>query len=359
NVTVLFDGDAAGLRASLRGIDMILEQGMNVKVCTFPEGEDPDSFARKHDYEDLVLYLEENAKDFIQLKASLLAESTRNDPVKKAETIRDIINSIAKIPDRIQREVYVQECARIMDISEEVLFNTLAQIGRKALTEADKRFRQEQQEMEIVHTKTRIEKVDQLNENEKAIIIILLAFGLQEEHFLDYVLKEDEKGALQNVEEIRRMKVYEKIFLELQQDEIEFSNKDFQAIYNRIIALLNSEQALHVEKLNEVLSETQQQIVVDILMNEENEDNELSTNWESSGILVKGKELTLNQWVFQTITMLRMKLIAMLIDEVQEEIAKNNNRATSEQLSDVCNYNDLKKTLSYKFGVVLQHNLLD
>ncbi|MBT8272290.1 MAG: DNA primase, partial [Bacteroidia bacterium] len=124
NITVLFDGDAAGTRASLRGIDLILEQGMNVKVCSFPEGEDPDSFAKNNTLEELSLYLDSKAMDFIQFKASLLFEETKNDPVKKAETIRDIVNSISKIPDQIKKEVYIQECAKIMDISEAVLFST-------------------------------------------------------------------------------------------------------------------------------------------------------------------------------------------------------------------------------------------
>ncbi|MEO0902220.1 MAG: DNA primase, partial [Bacteroidota bacterium] len=97
NITVLFDGDAAGLRASLRGIDLILEQGMNVKVCSFPEGEDPDSFAKNNTYEDVVLYLEENAKDFIQFKTSILTQEAEDDPIKRADTVRDIVNSISKI----------------------------------------------------------------------------------------------------------------------------------------------------------------------------------------------------------------------------------------------------------------------
>jgi len=133
NITVLFDGDAAGLRASLRGIDLILEQGMNVKVCSFPEGEDPDSFAKNNALEDIEHYLSENAKDFIQFKASLLMEEAANDPIKRAETVRDIVQSIAKIPDQIQKEVYIQECAKIMTISENVLYSTLAQIEKKAI----------------------------------------------------------------------------------------------------------------------------------------------------------------------------------------------------------------------------------
>jgi DNA primase len=117
------------LRASVRGIDLILEEGMNVKVCTFLI-EDPDSFAKKTSHDDLVAYLEDNAKDFIQFKASLLMNEAKNDPIKKADLIRDMVVSISKIPDRIQREIYIQECSRIMDISEQVL-STLAQLVQK------------------------------------------------------------------------------------------------------------------------------------------------------------------------------------------------------------------------------------
>ncbi|MFT4577022.1 MAG: DNA primase, partial [Polaribacter sp.] len=131
NITVLFDGDAAGLRASIRGIDLILEQGMNVKVVSFPEGEDPDSFAKSHSDAELKEYLENSAQDFINFKVSLLMKEAKSDPVKKAGLIRDIVTSISKIPDGIQREVYVQECSRIMEISERVLFSELAQLLNK------------------------------------------------------------------------------------------------------------------------------------------------------------------------------------------------------------------------------------
>ena len=131
NITVLFDGDAAGIRASIRGIDLILEQGMNVKVVAFPEGDDPDSFAKARTTEEIQGYLKEHSQDFIQFKTSLLLEETKNDPIKRAELIRDIVSSISKIPNNIQKEIYVQECARIMNISESVLFNELSQILKR------------------------------------------------------------------------------------------------------------------------------------------------------------------------------------------------------------------------------------
>ena len=140
NIVVLFDGDAAGLRASLRGIDLILEQGMNVRVCSFPEGDDPDSFARSHSADDIINFLEEQSQDFIQFKASLLSEEGKNDPVRKAETINEIVESIFKIPDPIKQEIYIQNCSEIMQISENALFSTLAQIKQKNKRKGAKRF---------------------------------------------------------------------------------------------------------------------------------------------------------------------------------------------------------------------------
>ncbi|MDO1499635.1 hypothetical protein Q2T40_05740 [Winogradskyella maritima] len=174
----MFDGDAAGMRASLRGIDLILEQGMNVRVCTFPDGEDPDSFAKSNTEAELREYLTENAKDFIQFKASVLVDEAKNDPIKKAETIRDIVNSIAKIPDQIKREVYIQECARIMDISEEVLFSTLAQISKKEMADANKSIKQEQKAFQVVKSEPKpTAKINVQYELERKIIEILLLYG--------------------------------------------------------------------------------------------------------------------------------------------------------------------------------------
>ncbi|MCX2680433.1 DNA primase [Galbibacter sp. EGI 63066] len=352
NITVLFDGDAAGLRASLRGVDLILEQGMNVKVCTFPEGHDPDSFAREHDHEELVGYLEENATDFISFKASLLANEAKNDPIKKAETIREMVNSIFKIPDRIQREVYIQECSRIMDISEEVLYNTLAQMGKKELADANKKHRQERKKNALNVVKhsgeTVAEKVNQLDELEKSIIAILLFHGDKTESFNDVLLEEDEEGNMVEKEVEVEMKVYEKIFLDLQADETEFANENFRDIYRILIEILNVGGVLKMDDFLQKLTQEQNAVVVDILMNEE---KYALSDWESKDILVKQKDMSVRLWVFQTISMLRLKLLNMLVDDIQEAIGVNNN-AGADQLEEVKNYWELRKVLSYKFGLV-------
>ena len=120
NITVIYDGDAAGIKASLRGIDLILKEGMNIKVVLLPDGDDPDSFAKKQSASSFTEYIKNHEVDFIRFKTNLLLDSAGNDPIKRAELISDIVQSIAIIPDTIVRSVYTKECSRLMEISEEV-----------------------------------------------------------------------------------------------------------------------------------------------------------------------------------------------------------------------------------------------
>ena len=302
NITVLFDGDAAGMRASLRGIDLILEQGMNVKVCTFPEGEDPDSFAKQNTLEELTLYLEENAKDFIQFKASVLHEASKNDPIKKAETIRDIVNSISKIPDTIKKEIYIQECARIMDISEEVLFSTLAQINQKTQKEENKNFKQEQKSFEVIKHQQPVKKVDVQYLLERKIIEVLLLYGNKTEDFEDLVLKETEEGELLLEPVIQQAKVFEKIYLDLQEDEMEFSNPQFKDLYYTIIDKLNQSSEFELRTFINTVDTNTANEITNILM--EDERYSLS-DWQRKNIFPKEKNQTVAQLVGETILSLR------------------------------------------------------
>ena len=128
NITVIYDGDAAGIKASLRGIDLILKEGMNIKVVLLPDGDDPDSFAKKQSASSFTEYIKNHEVDFIRFKTNLLLDSAGNDPIKRAELISDIVQSIAIIPDTIVRSVYTKECSRLMEISEEVLLREINKI---------------------------------------------------------------------------------------------------------------------------------------------------------------------------------------------------------------------------------------
>lgn len=351
NITVLFDGDAAGLRASLRGIDLILEQGMNVKVCTFPEGDDPDSFAKQNTLEEITAYLEDQAQDFIQFKASLLVKEAKNDPVKKAETIRDIVNSIAKIPDRIKTEIYIQECARIMDISEAVLFSTLAQITKKESQETNKQFKQEQKPFEVIKNEQQLtKKVDVQYELERKIIQILLLYGNKTEDFEDLILKETDTNELVLEPVKHQAKVFEKIYLDLQEDEMQFTNETFKNLYYTIIDTLNQNPDFVIENIVNTVEPEMATEITTILM--EDERYSLS-DWERKNIFPKAKNTTIAQLVSETILSLRCYLIDLKVREFQQETLSNKLDTNRNILEEVKDYSGLKMLLSRKLNRVL------
>lgn len=348
NITVLFDGDAAGLRASLRGIDLILEQGMNVKVCTFPEGEDPDSFSKNNEVGEVVAYLQKNSKDFIQFKASLLVQEAANDPIKRADTIRDIVHSIAKIPDRIKREVYIQECAQIMNISEGVLFNTLAQIGQKEFSEASKIARQQQKAFEVVRDEEPQVRVDVQYELERKIIGMLLLYGNLQEKFEDLILKENEGGDLILEKESVEAKVYEKIYLDLHEDEIELSNERFRNIYSKLIEQLNEKEDFSINSFMSDLDQDMVSEISSILM----EDEKYTLHqWERKDIYPKERKVGVSQLVSETILTLRCFLVKRRIAVLQEN-TKEVDGDHREILEEIMNYLQLNKLLNQKLNRV-------
>ncbi len=350
NITVLFDGDAAGMRASLRGIDLILEQGMNVKICTFPEGEDPDSFAKQNTLEELREYLSKNAKDFIQFKASVLYEESKGDPIKKADTIRDIVNSISKIPDRIKTEIYIRECARIMDISEEVLFSTLAQLTKKEQKEANKDAKKEQKAFEVIKHQQLTKKVDVQYVLERKIIEILLLYGNKVQSFEDLVLKENEEGNLILEPITQEAKVFEKIYLDLQDDEMQFSNEQFKILYYNIVDTLNQDPGFPIENFVHTLDQSLAGEVTSILM--EDERYSLS-DWERKNIFPKNKQETISQLVSETILNLRCFLIEQKVNEFKQKTLEQKGEINREVLEEVKDYSGLKMLLSRKLNRVL------
>jgi DNA primase len=365
NITVLFDGDAAGIRASIRGIDLILEQGMNVKVVQFPDGEDPDSFAKSHTSAELKEYLETAAQDFINFKVSLLLKDSNNDPIKKATVIRDIVTSISKIPDGIQREVYVQECSRIMDISERVLFSELAQLLKKEVSQRNKPsssyssnvdpnqppaeyfYEQEQASMALVKgTQVSSQKIDQLSILENEIIKILLLYGNEEIDFSEEVSNTDEDGKETFSNRKYQNLVSAEIYLHLQEDEIEFTNPLFQEIYTEMIHQLNQSEKLEIDKFVNNNNTDIATIVTSILMDEEK--YQLS-NWGSKSIEVKSALEVLPKAVSDVIYNLRR----ILIDRLVGEFLVQGKEYTNEEKEEIMSYNSLRIRLSEKLKRVV------
>lgn len=252
NITVLYDSDPAGIKASFRGIDLLLEEGISVKVCLFPEGEDPDSFAKSHSTEELKKYLEENQKDFVGFKTDVLLEGTENDPIKRASLIKEIVGSIALIPDGITRSVYVKQTAAQFDFKEQTLLNELNAIRRKALNNPRRRTTPSTPSTPASPTKSTVLTSPPNYEDEGEIPIE--AFGeipTEEVKKIDSTKRDfydqeldlirilvlygsralDIENPDENQEEEIDVSVAELIIFELDRDELKFHNPLFQKIY--------------------------------------------------------------------------------------------------------------------------------
>ena len=348
NITVVFDGDAAGSRAALRGIDLILEQGMNVKICNLPEGDDPDSFVSNKNLEEVQSYLNKNSKDFIVYKASLLLDDSENDPVKKAAVIRDMVESISKISDYIKRELYIKECSSIMNISEQVLYSTLAQIAKKDFNNLKKKPVKEFEPISIVKSDKKKSQVNKLYELERKIIEILILYGNDLIDFEEEVFSQSKDGGSTRKNSTRSLKVFEKIYMDLHIDEMEFSNDNFKNIYFRIIECFNENKEINIDKFINELSDKQQLEVTNIVM-----DNEkyFLHDWEKNNIYPKRKKDTLTQLTIETILNLRCFLIDKKVNGFRDQVKEN--QLDENHLEEVINYSKLKKLLSEKLNRVL------
>ena len=253
NVTVLYDGDWAGIKASLRGIDMLLEEGLEIKVALFPDGEDPDSFARKHTKEELMEFLTNNEEDFISFKQRLLAQELTKDPLQRAKLIGEVVNSIAVIPDAIVRAVYIEQTAAKLNIKEELLQQEVAKLRHKKQSDT---FYQQQREQERLERLQGIQQADTTpftqggqqggqrnipgfvvntycSEAEKEILYYLLKFGYLPIHVDDDFMYGAERDDEQTVAQY--------ILSQLQNDELELQNLQYKEIFNEYFQLKEHE----------------------------------------------------------------------------------------------------------------------
>ncbi len=343
NITMLYDSDKAGANATIRGVDMILSAGMNVSICTFPDGEDPDSFSQERSFDEIKDFLVQNSKDFIQFKASFLSNQSIQDPILKAKTINEIVTSISIIPDRIKQELYVKHCSKIMNVSEDVLFNSLAQQNKSEVSYFSKK-----NITKIQKTPKNI-KVDVLFELEKKIIEILLLYGNQTEKFEEVILKKDKNGEVLMEPSTVESLVYEKIFLDLQEDEVEFTNESFKILYKKILSELQKNGELVLDVFLNSLDAELSNHVTSILMND---DRYQLHDWLRKDIVVKDKKKLISQLVSETILSLRTYLINAKVKELQYE-TQNNSENNNEILEEITDYHKLKSLLSKKLNRVL------
>ena len=339
---MLFDSDNAGVNATIRSIDMILSEGMNVNICLFPENEDPDSFAFKKETKEIKKYLNDNAIDFIEFKTKKLSESKRNSATEKAQVINDIISSIAKIPDKIKQEIYIKQCSEMLEINENTLFNALAQLTQ--ISNVNKNVTQQQSQ------KVEPEKTTQIFKLEKKIIEILILYGNSKVTFDEIKMLKDDKGDIvykpQKVESF----VHEKIFLDLQSDEIEFANDDFKILYNKLINEFQKKQNFDPKVFINSLPQNLSELVTSILI--EDEIYQLH-NWRSKNVIVKGKDRSISQLVTETILTLRTLLINKKVQDLTKLNDGANENFNKDTLEEIVNYYQLKSLLSKKLNRVI------
>ncbi len=344
NIIILFDGDQAGLSASMRSIDMILEEGLNVKICQFPDGEDPDSFVKKYKHDKMIEYIDEQSKDLIDFIISVNNEFEKDED-KKVDLIKSILKSISLIPDLLKQEVYIKKLSSVLSIEESSLFRSFSNIkvGKKL---QKSKSRQYSKNIVKIESPKKEDKSGYIYQLERQIISILLKYGVEEIVFEDIFLNKNEKGDIVETRKEIRSKVYEKIYLDLQQDEIEFTHGPFKEIYNKLINSFHNQNLISIDSFINDLEPNSSKIVSDILINEEKYQLH---DWEKKNIYVKKIGSELSQLVNETILNMRRYLIDKKIHELQD----NSNNETNKVLEEVMSYYRLKKLLSAKLNRVV------
>jgi len=312
NITILYDGDAAGLKASFRGIDMILEQGMNVKVVLFPEGEDPDSYARSHRTAEVEDYIVSQAKDFIRFKTSVLLEETQNDPVKKAGLIKEIVQTISLIPDGITRSLYVKECSSLLDMAEQTLMNEL----NKRLREKFKKKNRisppdtEAPEVKEYQKEKQIEPdVYETEYQERDIVRILLNYGQQEIIFED----KDENGHPVEVP----VEVAKFIVNDIRRDSLDFKDPVLKKIFDEYVQHVERDEIPDENHFKNHEDSEISTLAVNMLLSP----YELSENWQKlARIEVVTESRKLKKAVVNSVLSFKAKMIEKLIFDNQEKL---------------------------------------
>jgi DNA primase len=334
NLTVLYDGDSAGIRASLRGIDMILEAGLNVRVVLFPDGHDPDSFIRKEGSEAFKEYLARHKQDFITFKTELFLEDASKDPIKKAELIRDISESIAKVPDSIKRSVFFQQCSRLMGIDEAVLISEYNKLQFKKRQDKNEKNNSEQQTLESLE----IAPVSL----PPALFSLEDSLALQEREYIRLLINHA------NVQ-INDSQPFYSYLMEETKD-VTFKTPKYIRLFEFFSAALSNNTVPDLEYfknlgddtiLNEVIELTSQRF-------------ELSENWIKYQIIAPEMDKNLPESAISNLYRLKMKNVQLLLKEKTQEVRTEKDEIKLMELLSICKV--LKETemlLAKELGIVV------
>ena len=318
NITLLFDGDSAGVKAAIKGVDLVLKEGLNVRVVVLPEGEDPDSYARSHTAEQVREYIRTNERDFIRFKSELYAEQVRRDPIRKAELISDMVASIALIPDSIQRSIFIKECAEIMGTEVELLS---AEVIRKRMgTTYDSNTNEfvrnqqmqqkvEQKELTDIVSLGKYKAGSSMSELEKELVGFLIKYG---HCSLDY----------RDGRERIHFNVAHTIINDIEGDGVTFLDSRYRAIlecYKQQRELLPEGEKVPEHFFIEMDNPEASSAAVDIFT--ENDNYKQSRIWKDHDIYIESEEERLGRIIPKTILLYKSKYIEVMIEEKQRELA--------------------------------------
>ncbi|MDC1186637.1 DNA primase [Crocinitomicaceae bacterium] len=359
NITILYDGDNAGIKASFRGIDLILEEGMSVKVVLFPEGEDPDSFAKNNSTTVLEDYLKDHAQDFVSFKSEILLKDAANDPLKKAELIRDVVSSVGLIPDSIVRSVYAQEVAAKFDIDEDIVIAEIAKSRAKTIEkkagETKRAVNVPNTSFDTTQTSTPTQKhteqvkpkaTDQFDSSEFELIRVLVKYGV----FAIEIPSQDKDGKEITIE----TSVAELICHELEKDELTFDYPLFNKIHSMVAKGL--EESTFFQPSYFLRNEDQE--LVRLVSDIESEEYELSPSWfEKLKIITQGEGDKLPRLIMDTVYSFKVAKISKLILEIKDKIEKlseDENADFSDLMSQQIRLDSARKVFLNKLGRIYQ-----
>jgi DNA primase len=325
NITIIYDGDPAGIKASIRGIDLVLEEGMNVKVLLLPEGEDPDSFAKKLGKEKLLQYIRDNETDFIKFKTSILLEDTRNDPIKRAQLIQDIVRTISVIPDSIVRAVYIKECSKLMNVEEPVLYTEIGKIKKN------------KQEKEAIRPAVRPpvhEGSTSPNPNATAVpLVISNPLEPEEREVLRFLIKYGDQmlsGPVTIDGEEKSMSVGEYIVHGLNADDVRSQNPLHNQIIEEYEAHLGTPGFMANRYFVSHPDPAVSGLVTDLIARE----YQLSRIHNKYGPVKKDEEM-LDDLVPRVVTELKWKMVKVRMDQVRQQLKEAQEQGDHEKLMEL------------------------
>jgi DNA primase len=334
NITLLFDSDNAGIKAASKAIDLILAEGMTVKIALLPDGEDPDSYAKKFGGEGLTNFINENSRDFVEFKISLLDDKSKDDPIKKVNLINNIMLSTAIIPDGITREVYIDKCSKILEVGKTELENKVRELIHK--TKAVKKVeKQTAKKVDQIQAVTRSKAKSEFQE--KDIIRFMLQYG---HYFLNF------ENAENNSEE-NKVYVVHYIISEFRNQNV-FSNPNYSLIFNTFKEALSQGELLTEEYFTQHKDPEVSQVAVDIISNE----HSISQKWKEHGIYTETEEMQLKKAVDTAIYSLKIAKIVERIEAKNIELANGSND-DEKLLVEINDMLKIKREISAKLGRIV------